>query len=673
MQLEHHTELLQAIEVHGHRNLTSAADIGGTLSGEQLDRTVGADLADVLAQLPGVRTVATGANVGRPIVDGLSGARLQIIQGGSALASQDWGDDHAPEVDPFAAANIQLARGGATVGYGASTTGATLIVEEPGMPTHEGVHGQVLGIAAYNASQLGGGVAVGQRLSTKWGYRAQGFHSTSADARAPDYVLSNTAARRTSGQGRVFYADSAFNLDLGYRLYQQESGILRAAHIGSTSDFERALESGEPTIIRNRTRDIDAPRQASTHHWVSARGDYRLRSRDKVEFNYGTQVNLRQEFDLRRGGRSAKPSLDMRLTTNNLRLAWVPEQQPGYRGKLGAEVTNGSNRNVPGTGVRPFVPYYNINTYGAFAEQTSVTDKVSWSLGARVDYRQTDAIYFDSGDDGGARNERVDLGRREWVGAASAGVVRYFDRGASLRGRLAYASRTPNPAERFADGVHHALAVIERGDTSMQVEHGLKASLGVSFEPREKVAIHLTGFAQAFSNFIYAQQAAAPELTIRGTFPVFEYRQADALLVGVDFDVHAPLGPLQVNTQVSYLYGERRGGQALPDISPFRIGSGLSYSRSFNRRLKDWRAGINGAYTARASYTPDNLLAPAPDAYFLLSAELSGHVLFGEQTLGVHLTANNLLDARYRDYLDRLRFYADRPGRDVQVRLSYDF
>ena len=101
LQLEHHTELLSGIEVHGHRNQSSAADIGGTLSGEQLDATAGADLARVAEGLPGVRTLSTGAGIGRPLVDGLGGSRLQIVQGGMALATQDWGRRARPRGRPL--------------------------------------------------------------------------------------------------------------------------------------------------------------------------------------------------------------------------------------------------------------------------------------------------------------------------------------------------------------------------------------------------------------------------------------------------------------------------------------------------------------------------------------------------------------------------------------------
>ena len=668
--LEHHSELLDAIEVHAHRNRTSAADIGGSLTGEQLDRSAGSDLATVVAELPGVRALSTGASVARPVVDGLGGARLQVIQNGTALASQDWGDEHAPEIDPFAAAAVQLARAGAGLRFGASSTGATLVIDDAGMPEHARPHGQALALAGSNQAEAGLGLALGQALGTHWGYRAQAYGHSAADARAPDYVLSNTGARRGSGAARVFYRDSALQMDLGYRGFAQETGILRAAHIGNTSDFERALASPRPLVVAERTRAIDAPRQAVVHHWLSATASYRLAGGTTVGLDYSAQRNARREYDLRRGGRSARASVDLALTTHNARAVVTPAPRAAWATAFGAQAVTATNRNVPGTGVRPLIPHYDASTAGAFAEGTRLGERASVEVAARLDYRATQANYFTGG--GEAAGLTV-VERREWLGAASAGWVGYLPGQRAVRARLAYGSRAPNPAERFADGVHHALAVIERGDTSLRVEHGLKATLGYGSEGRKRLEWHASAFVQAFRGFIYARQAPTPELTIRGAFPVLTYRQGDALLGGVDLDAHLRLGHWQVNGDLDALCGRLRGGEALPDIAPWRVRGELAHSRALRGTLKDWRLAARVGYVARQRHLPATLLAPPPPAYALVGLEAGGHFAFRDRTLGVHLTVDNLLDARYRDYLDRLRFYADRPGRDIQLRLLYDF
>ncbi len=680
--LEHHAELLAGATVHAHRNLTGVSDPGGSLSGEQLNRSAGEDFATVLTSLPGVRQVGTGANVGRPLVDGLGGARLQVVQGGIALATQDWGDEHALEIDPFGTENIQLARGGATVRYGASRTGATLVLDDQPMPEAKGLHGQALGFGGSNNKSVGAGTHVAQRLSEHWGYRAMAYGTSAGDARTPDYVLSNTGERRASGHARVYYADTTLKLDLGYRVFGQETGILRAAHVGNLSDLERALESDRPLVVNPYTRKIDAPRQDVLHHWLTANAGYALHGGAGLTLSYGGQLNRRREYDVRRGGRSATPSLDLSLTTHDIRAQYDHRALPGdWRGDVGVQSSVATNVNVEGTGVRPLIPYYTSETVGLYAEERHPGERWSLETSLRADRRRTRAEWFVvSSEPGGFTRYTFD--RAEWLGAASLGAARYFAGGSSLRARLALSSRSPNPAERFANGIHTALAVLERGDTSLRVERSAKGVLAYGFEPGasagggkvDGVELHVSGFAQVVADFIYQQVEAEPELTIQGAFPVYLYRQGDAILSGVDADLHAPIGPLRASLEASYLRGTLRGGGGpLPDIAPLRLAGELAYAHTSNGVFKDYRFALNVAHVAEQRRLPATVLRAAPPGYTLLGAELSGHIALAGKTLGVQLTSNNLFDVSYRDYLDRLRYYAARPGRDVQLRLLYDF
>lgn len=669
--LEHHAELLDGIEVHAHRNRTASSDIGATLSGEQLDQIAGADFATVVANLPGVRQVATGSNIGRPLVDGLGGSRLQIVQGGIAIGSQDWGDEHALEIDPFAAASVQLARSGNTVRYGASTTGASLVIDDAGMPEDEKLSGKALLHAESNASGYGGGVQLEQRVNNAIGYRVQVAGSDQGDSRAPDYVLSNTGANKASAGAQVYYKDSTLQLDANYRYFSQETGILRSASIGNLSDLARALASDRPLIINPYTRTVDAPRQEVFHHWVTANAGYKLKEDAALKMTYSYQFNDRQEFDIRRGGRSAIPSVFLKLTTTDVRVEYKHPTFKGLDGQIGFNGTTSSNRNDPSTGTIPLIPFMDANRAGVFFDERLIKESLTWEFSGRADVKNTTALFVEAGENGAI--ERIDFERTEVTGALSVGIAKYYDDGASLRARLAYSSRTPNPAERFIFGVRNALGTFELGDSTLQVEHGLKGVFGYGIEKEGGLAFHASVFAQAFSNFIYQQNLIEPILTIRGAFPVLAYEQEDALLAGIDLDAHMPLGPLQLDVEANYLYGQLSGGAVLPDVAPWQVSSELSYSRTTNGRFKDWRIAASVSHTGEQGRAPDVLPRAAPPAYTLVGFDASTHIALGSEVLGVHLTVLNVFDTDYRDYLDRLRFYSARPGVDAQLRLLYDF
>ena len=671
VELEHHAELLHGIEVHSHRNQTSSSDIGSTLSGEQLDRTAGADFAEVVEALPGVQTIATGANVGRPLIDGLGGSRIVVVQGSMPLASQDWGDEHALEIDPFAAANVQLSRTGATVRYGASSTGGTLLLDNPDIPEPGPLEGHALLGAESNARAVSGGVSAAKRISERLGLRVSMSGRKAGDARAPDYVLSNTAANRGSANARAYYGDSTLKLDAGYRVFAQETGILRAAHVGNLDDLKRAIASDVPLVIRPFTYAIDAPRQFSVHHWATANVEYALRDDAALRLSYSGQLNHRREYDVRRLGRSATPSLDLTLTTNDLRAEYSQPAKGRWRGSAGVHARVASNRNDPNTGTRELIPYYDAEALSVFVDERFVGHRWAFEAAGRLDYRSMTAQWSVPGT--GDQRAIATWTRADPTATFAFGASRFYSNGHRIQTRLAYASRTPNPVERFADGLHHALAIIERGDTTLGVEHGAKLVFGYSYEPRETIGVHLSGYAQLFDGFIY-QRVGPPRLTVRGAFPVYTYEQGDALLYGLDVDAHLPLGPLRLDANVGYLSGRLTNtNEALPDMAPLRAQAAFSYSRTSTGRLKDWRVLGRITHVARQTDVPDGLPLRAPDLYTLLGLEASGHVLLGAQTLGIHFTVANLLNASYRDYLDRLRFYAARPGRDIQLRLLYEF
>ena len=67
-------------------------------------------------------------------------------------------------------------------------------------------------------------------------------------------------------------------------------------------------------------------------------------------------------------------------------------------------------------------------------------------------------------------------------------------------------------------------------------------------------------------------------------------------------------------------------------------------------------------------------LSTPPEDYTLFDAQVKFKWPLNERKyLQLHLLGSNLLDTTYRNYLNRLRFYADEMGRNVQLNLKYQF
>ena len=81
------------------------------LSGEALVKKRGLSLADAIADVPGVAQMGSGTSTAKPIVRGHFGRRVPLLVDGVRHRSQDWGIDHAPEVDPNLAGRVTVLRG----------------------------------------------------------------------------------------------------------------------------------------------------------------------------------------------------------------------------------------------------------------------------------------------------------------------------------------------------------------------------------------------------------------------------------------------------------------------------------------------------------------------------------------------------------------------------------
>ncbi|HLQ68638.1 MAG TPA: carboxypeptidase regulatory-like domain-containing protein, partial [Gemmatimonadales bacterium] len=88
-----------------------------SLSGEGLRREQGVSLAHVLEALPGLRTLSTGAQIGKPVIRGLAGARVVVLENGSRLEDYSWSDEDGPSIETGFVRRVEVIRGPASVLY----------------------------------------------------------------------------------------------------------------------------------------------------------------------------------------------------------------------------------------------------------------------------------------------------------------------------------------------------------------------------------------------------------------------------------------------------------------------------------------------------------------------------------------------------------------------------
>ncbi len=673
--LEHHAELLALVTVEGLEIQRPTTQSQNVLDRLALDRNSGVSLAQSLENISGVQMLQTGPTISKPIIHGLHSNRILILNNGIRQEGQQWGSDHAPEIDPFVADRISVVKGAAAVRYGSDAIGGVILVKPDALPRQAGLQGEAYLIGMSNGQQgvLSGELQGGVNGWNGFGWRVNGTYKRAGDTRTPDYNLTNTGMRELNFSAAAGWKGQEQGVQLFYSRFESELGILRSAHVGNLTDFENAIRNEQPLIIEDFSYDIQNPKQTVSHDLLKAEGFWLLPKWGKLSAVYAFQFNDRKEFDIRRGGRSNIPALDLDLQTQTMDVTLDhPLWQNRLKGTFGLNYTFQKNRNVPGTGVEPLIPNYISYNGGLYWIERWIGDN-GWELesGLRYDYK-----FLQAKDINNQRQvETIERNFHAW--AVSFGGLWRPDSPWEFRTNFTTAFRPPNISELFSDGLHHAIASLEFGNPDLQMERGFKWIATGSYRTAAGILLEASVYNNYIENFIFLRPEAKPELTIRGAFPVFSYQQTNANLWGVDGVLRLPFAQdFFWETKGAMVRGrDLNADEHLIFMPPDRLETTVSYESASWNRLEDIRFFLTGVRTWEQTRLPDDDtdFAPPPEGYWLMHAGVGGRLPFGENRLSMQLSVRNLLDVSYRSYLNRLRYYADEVGRNVELRLKYAF
>lgn len=672
-KLEHHAEELRELEVIRARPDEQVGQPAKTLDREEMERVAGAGISELLARVPGVTVLATGPNIGKPVIHGLSGNRVLILNQGIRQEDQQWGSEHAPSLDPLSADRITVVKGAASVQYGSDAIGGAVIAEPVELPRAAGIGGELRSIGRWNGRGGGGSGLLegGMKGLTGFGWRVQGSGRFLGDGEGARYALSNTGQREWSGSASVGYRDHLRGASVYYSRFTRELGILRAAHIGSTTDLQRAIDSGEPWYTAPFSYAIDAPRQTVTHHLLRAQGSLALSERSRLEVSYGYQANDRQEYDIRRAGRSATPALDLWLATHTAEGVLKHWLGKHVHGKAGVAALAQENTNIPGTGVRPLMPDFSKESLGAFViEHMPIGERLEFEAGARVEGAVLKVRRFD-------RAGQYQTPEHRFTNAAFAcGASYHLSDSARIRLGLASAYRPPHVSELYSEGLHHSAAAIEEGDAELGSERSVKATLDAEaalFGGR--LRIDATFHASRIEGFIYLRPEGT-RLTVRGAFPVFRYTATDALMGGADASATLRIWKrLAWRARGSTVLGrDQRRDEWLFLMPADRVEHGLLFVTAAAGKWLEIEAAATHHAVFEQRRIPVGLdFAPPPSTYHLFALSASASRALGKGELRIGLQASNLFNQAYRDYLDRFRYFADARGTDIVLSVRYAF
>src|ERR1700744_6378815 len=117
--------------------------VSDTVGGKALEEIRGLSLGESLKSIAGVNSLQTGPSISKPVIHGVYSNRILIMNNGVRQEGQNWGNDHAPEIDPFIATKVTVIKGAASIRYGSDAIGGAILLNPKDLPVQPGVGGEV--------------------------------------------------------------------------------------------------------------------------------------------------------------------------------------------------------------------------------------------------------------------------------------------------------------------------------------------------------------------------------------------------------------------------------------------------------------------------------------------------------------------------------------------------
>ncbi|WP_420633677.1 TonB-dependent receptor [Candidatus Palauibacter sp.] len=661
------TEVVVVVSFFFHgQELIVSVGAGGTRSdlytpshvvrGIDLKASARTSLGETLSDQPGVNSSYHGPGSSRPLIRGLGGARVRVLESG--LGSGDastTSPDHAPGVEAMAADRIEVIRGPATLIYGSSAIGGVVNIVDGRVPNELPAHPLTASMT------LRGGTVADERnlagridgAAGRVAVHLSGLYRNTQDYAIPGFAAIDEdhgpgAEEEEAIPGILDNSSVETSRVAGGLSYVGDNGFIGVSFLGYDSDYgvpgghghgeEQEPEGDVRVDLRQRRADFMAG-------WRL--GGAFLKG---IEARFG--VADYQHFEVLVDEASGDRNIETRFFNNEWegRLHAEHVLMEGSRGAVGIHA---QNRNFEAIGEEAFVPPTSTFQFAAFLFEEFDLGRVGLQAGTRIETRRTEAE--------GVSTRRTDQG----LSASLGGVFRASDV-VSFVLSAARSAKLPSAEELFSNGPHLATQVFELGDPNLGTETGYSFDAGVRIDGGS-VRAELSVFSNSFAGFTYQVFTGAEE----DGLPVARWSQADAVFTG--FEVHTELelfhygdGHFVLDASGDYVRAElTETDRPLPRIPPLRFGAGLGYeSPTWHGHMQVRR--VSGQDRVAAFEEPT-------DGYTLVGSSLGYRIFQGRIAHDIVLSGTNLTDREARSHTSFLKELAPLPGREVRLTYQLSF
>jgi iron complex outermembrane receptor protein len=602
------------------------------LSGDELRDKVGSSLGETLQGELGVSASAFGAGASRPIIRGMEGSRVKMLENGMATSDvSGLSNDHAVASEGAVARQIEILRGPAALLYGSGAIGGLVNVVNERIPTalEDKPTGQVE--TRYSSVDNGRNVSgsmdgavghVGMHIDGNWretnDYKIPGKRvlgdASSASGRLPD----SDTSERNIGAGASYIRDWGF------------VGV-SAAHL--ENNYGIPSEEGSRIDQRQNRYDLDSLVHEPFTGFETAR--FKAGFTDYRHAELGEDLAPEVVFS----NRSFESRLEL---THKPLTGWH-----NLHGTFGVQTENTHFSALSAQGGPDTVPVTHSTSSAAFLVEETELGPVRLNAGARYENVRREPV--------GNRERSFNLG------SGSIGALWPFTAGYAVGATVSYAQRAPSTDELYSGGPHDATLTFDVGDADLKKEVSRNIELSL-----QKTSGLLRWKANVFRNnvsdFIYGHITDLEldeDGDAGGEFRQRLFEQAPAHIQGAEAELTWNQAGMGWNGRLfaDGSRGKLDDGENLPLQPADRIGASIGYRQAALRGGLSWTHARGQDRLAAFENTPT-------PAYNLVDANFSYTQKLARTDLTWFLLAKNLLNEDVRLSTSLLKDISPLPGRN---------
>ena len=633
IELETLSFQLQTIRVYGSKRTLSQFEETTDLALDEveLQRRLGMTLANTLANEIGVSQRTMGRAIARPVIRGLGGDRLLILENGERTGDKSASSaDHAVSIDPTTAEGVEITRGPASLIYGSSTLGGVINVKSNHipqiLPRRPDMHltFQVESVNSGLTGTTGFTFPIGDFAgNVEWNRRR------ASDIQTPVGALQNTDLSNVNFSGGASMIKPWGFIGASGSSYRSDYGVPGSpeGHIsGVNIALDKQRYEGQMEYRFNTTMLEKVKLQAA----------YTRYQHQELESN-GT---LGVEFGV--------------LTYNVSAMAYLFDNAiVGIWGEYRDHATGGFY----------WTPHTREFALAGFYLNQRNFDKLTLQGAIRYDVRRAEPFRP------GAVVRAGTVQRRDFNGisGATSGIYHWTDR-LSTGATLMKTFRAPGIEELFSDGPHLAVYSYEIGNAELESENGYGTELFVKYA-NDRFRLNLALFRNQIRNYLIPTNSGQKEWGsgAAGWLWIYQYIGNDVVMDGAEMQIGGEVtSQIHFQLNMSYIHGTiQTNGQPLERIPPLNGKFVIGYTPT----------PLHLHVAARFSGSQSRLgeFEEPTDGYLVY--DIGGYINFSWWQLENMLVfeVENLLDTTYREHLSRIKSAMPEPGRNVKLLYKLNF